>query len=1056
MVRQSTPDLQGSAGAPLAVAVRALALPPTTTLRRKLRPHPTKGEGWPRHVLLFDTETTIDPSQRLLYGMYRLGEWMPDRGGGLRLAILEEGVFSADDLPDRDPTAYAIIREFAANTTADVEPGEPQEFQVMSRAEFAEKLLFGVGYQGRTPIVGFNLPFDLSRVAVGASATRPRRGRRKMAGGWSLELVRRPDGSPHPFRPRIAIRHIDSKRSLMEFTGCQDPARLPPENGRKTGPVFRGAFIDLRTLAFALTDRSLTLDGACELLGARVRKTPFDRHGEVSPESLDYCRNDVRATAALLEVARAEFDRHPIDILPWAVLSPASIAKGYFRAMGITPPLTRLHRITRHQLGAAMASYFGGRTEVRIRKTVVPVVSLDATSMYPTVNILAQMQEYLIAERLQSESCTREAREMLGRVSVEACLDRTLWPKLRFFAQIAPHGDIVPIRAEYAGRAHGPTIGLNPLSSTEGHWYTGFDLAAAILLGKRVPKVLRAFRIVPHGTASTLREVKLRGEVPLDPRSHDVFQQMVEERQRVKRDTNRPQAQRDALDRGIKVVANSGSYGIAAEATPRTLPRGERESVHVEWGGAAFETETSAPEEPGEYFFPPTAALITGAARLLLALLQRHVEDAGGTYLAMDTDSIFVVATARGGLVPCSGGPHRTRTGQPAVRALSWGAVDAIVARLDRLKPYGSDVPGPLFKIEDENCAPGTTTRRQLFGLALAAKRYCLFNRDRDGGICIRKASEHGLGVFLDPTDPEGKVSPIAVPEPNSGWIAEVWRRFVRRVEGHSPGPPPRWWRRPALRRLAATSPGLLAPFAASQEQLTYPERLKPFGFLLTPSVRPGGHPAGMDPGACRLVAPYERDPAQWLVASWVDLYSGKGCRVTTAPVAGPETASLQTIGDVVEDYWAHGEAKCLGPDGAICGAGTRGLLRARPVVATRLVAIGKEANRLSDVEDGTVATWNEVQQVYHRPAGGTWEADVLPRLTALATEVAVRQLAQLTGVSQRTLWRLKAGENPGKATRKKLLRWVDALRTTPGAARAVTPRQAPRCRRTRSRNRRS
>jgi hypothetical protein len=53
-----------------------------------------------------------------------------------------------------------------------------------------------------------------------------------------------------------------------------------------------------------------------------------------------------------------------------------------------------------------------------------------------------------------------------------------------------------------------------------------------------------------------------------------------------------------------------------------------------------------------------------------------------------DTDSMAILATEVGGLVPCSGGKDRLPSGQEAVRALSWAQVDAIRARLDALKPY--------------------------------------------------------------------------------------------------------------------------------------------------------------------------------------------------------------------------------------------------------------------------------------------------------------------------------------------------------------------------------
>ena len=71
----------------------------------------------------------------------------------------------------------------------------------------------------------------------------------------------------------------------------------------------------------------------------------------------------------------------------------------------------------------------------------------------------------------------------------------------------------------------------------------------------------------------------------------------------------------------------------------------------VFWRGpwiAIFHTHVSTPEEPGAYFFSPFAACIAGAARLMLALLERCVTDAGGWYAMCDTDSMAIVATKDG------------------------------------------------------------------------------------------------------------------------------------------------------------------------------------------------------------------------------------------------------------------------------------------------------------------------------------------------------------------------------------------------------------------------
>jgi hypothetical protein len=83
------------------------------------------------------------------------------------------------------------------------------------------------------------------------------------------------------------------------------------------------------------------------------------------------------------------------------------------------------------------------------------------------------------------------------------------------------------------------------------------------------------------------------------------------------------------------VLANSGSYGIYAEMIRDERPRHRH---RVRSHGMPFTTKAAAPEEPGEYCFPPSAAHITGAAQLMLAFLEHTVEEAGGTWMFCDTE----------------------------------------------------------------------------------------------------------------------------------------------------------------------------------------------------------------------------------------------------------------------------------------------------------------------------------------------------------------------------------------------------------------------------------
>jgi len=64
-------------------------------------------------------------------------------------------------------------------------------------------------------------------------------------------------------------------------------------------------------------------------------------------------------------------------------------------------------------------------------------------------------------------------------------------------------------------------------------------------------------------------------------------------------------------------------------------------------------------------------------------------------------------------------------------------------------------VPGSVLELEDENLDAKSGQRRQLWCRAISAKRYAMFNRSRNGGVLVRKCSEHGLGHLLNPMDPE-------------------------------------------------------------------------------------------------------------------------------------------------------------------------------------------------------------------------------------------------------------------------------------------------------------
>jgi hypothetical protein len=149
----------------LDIAVRAYPVPD------KSEPRSREKRTWnrPSAMLVFDTETRTDETQRLTFGSFRFFE------NGI---CKREGIFYAESLSEAD---RAVLQKYAASRPSDAKDRKPV-LELMTRAEFLKEF-FDYAYRGHCLVVGFNLPFDFARVARGFSSARGR-----FAGGFSLDL----------------------------------------------------------------------------------------------------------------------------------------------------------------------------------------------------------------------------------------------------------------------------------------------------------------------------------------------------------------------------------------------------------------------------------------------------------------------------------------------------------------------------------------------------------------------------------------------------------------------------------------------------------------------------------------------------------------------------------------------------------------------------------------------------------------------------------------------------------------------------------------------------
>lgn len=1012
---------------PLTIAVRAHV---ERVQKRRTKPTPRAPrvwKGWPRAVLIIDTETTVDAVQRLTFGSYRYCRW--SKGGELR--CIQEGLVYGDDLPERDRRGFAVLKRYSKAHRADVALRGDPRLHLVSRREFVQRVLW-TAHRAEALVVGFNLPFDLSRLAIECGSARAR-----YYGGFSLMLWDYFDARSDTYRenrnrPRVCILSLDSKRA---FIGCSKPARNDRALTKTNDSTIGGHFLDARTLAFSLTGAAHSLGSAGKTFGVSNHKQSTALHGRITSGYIDYNRGDVRATLELLEREREEFDYHTIGLDPCKAYSPASMAKAYFRAMGITAPRVKFATVPPEVLGQTMTAYYGGRTECRIRWTEIPVVYCDFLSMYPSVNALLGLWQVVIAGRLEIVDVTREVRKLLQTVDQDDCFDKELWRKLAFFAEIEPCGDVLPVRAQYDVATEDFAIGVNPVMSGPRLFYAGPDLVASKVLTGRAPRIVRAFRFVPRGVQEELRAVTLRGSVTVDPSEQDFFRVVIEARRQTERRIDLPAAERKRLGDFLKVLSNSASYGVFAEMNQQDLRPGEHVSVRVFGMDGSHEHRTIAPESPGTFCFAPLAALVTSGARLMLALLERAVAAAGGTYAFCDTDSMAIVATANGGLVRCQSGEERTEDGRPAVRALTWSAIDAIVARFESLKPYDPiAVTEPLLKVEEHNFdARDRGKRKQLYALAISAKRYALYNIGKGGQVTLRKASEHGLGHLLDPTRGAGDSAAAAKPDENPEWIRTMWLMIIGEARGKRVRRP-LWFRRPALSRVTVSTPEILHLFTKKSDR-PYADRVKPYGFLVSVHVASFGHPprrhvrngrryttAHAEPSRFHLLAPYASDPRLWRRLPWRDRATGRRYHITTRPAYEvTDAVAVKSYGDVFDAYRMHAEPKSVDADGEPCGRATRGVLDRRPVNIGRLVLIGKEANRIEEVMAGLVHDQSDVLDVLDL-SDPVWNNIVLPRLRSINRTT----LAAAANLTKRQIRNLLAARNrPSDVTRRLLTQLI-------------------------------
>jgi hypothetical protein len=197
-------------------------------------------------------------------------------------------------------------------------------------------------------------------------------------------------------------------------------------------------------------------------------------------------------------------------------------------------------------------------------------------------------------------------------------------------------------------------------------------------------------------------------------------------------------------------------------------------------------------------------------------------------------------------------------------------------------------------------------------------------------------------------------------------------------------------------------------------------QSLTPFAkIVLSSQIRRLGHPIGADPERFHLIAPYDDNSKNWLDLDWIDQYSGAVYKITTAGHHGGNGfARVRTYSDILREYEFHPEAKCAEGCGDVCGKQAIGLLQRRHVRIEQIRYIGKESNKLEDVEAGTVHSADQVYVEYCDTRRDEWVTKIVPILKKTPLAVLIAE----TGLSQRALISLRMGHSRPRRKNRELI----------------------------------
>lgn len=835
------------------------ALGAGASVRREARPE--RDQFWPSLILVFDTETTADEFASLRFGTY-IVEWRNpifERVGaefGLEpIERKEAGFFIGESLNESE-------REFISNYC------KAHGLTRMTRREWLENVFFLYGYYAYGAVVGFNLPFDLARIATRATAiglSHPQKPRRDGAVSFYCRTCHRrrkfqptqesdglfrcfctvcqtklryrleklDDGRLAPVEGGIkafaggwkfVFNEYEQKDSPGQFRerGYRPPVLLKPINSHanmyrwgvfdkwqeKSKKFYAGHFLDLRTLGLALSksDEGLRKGSSLRSFG--------DLFGA------KVLKTESREHGGALTEAYLDYAMNDAE---------ASLALYYaemeeYRKHGLKVTLDHIY--SGASLGKAYLHQMGIHAPPFLDVSKTPCSENEIFGFGMAAYYSGLSEAWIV--KIAVPVTYIDVHSMYPAV----CILQGLWDLMK--AEKIKVTDATQEIIDFL-----KNVQLSDLFSPE--TWKRLPVLCLIEPQEDILPVRADYRWRKPQASKVSHRIALANVESAPPMWYTLADCLVSYIR-----TGKPprilyalkfipegsrQLQPVSIRGGVTIDPNREDFFRAlveardnckddkrlAEALKivvNAASYGIWAEVDIEDGErsvTAFSTEQRHSliphgEKPGRYYFPPLAAFITGGGRFLLTMLENEIELRGGVSAFCDTDSLAIVSSKTGGTIHYR--DHRGKTCE--ILALTWTQVDEVLHKFESLNTYRSGKP--LIKLENENFKDKDPMegRIDLHAYAIAAKRYALYVPAQKLGELPEKV----VGSF--PTIVKASYHTLGIVEPPrdaegrevEGWIEELWQHIIAGIEFK-----PSWASQPVEFRLDISRPEIRDSF---------------------------------------------------------------------------------------------------------------------------------------------------------------------------------------------------------------------------------------------------